>query len=106
MQRAGGLSGCRGGTVSGPSLWRARAFALALGGALGLACGASSGGSTAKLGAGAACTCAGDDAAVGSDTLCGGATYTACDTSLPLPAATVASLPGAHSASLGIVGDP
>jgi hypothetical protein len=63
---------------------RALVIALALGGALGLACGASSGGSTARLGAGAACTCAGDDAAAGDDTLCGGAVYTACDSSLSL----------------------
>ncbi len=85
VQCAVGVCGCRGGTVSGPSLRRARVIALALGGAaLGLACGTSSGGSAAKLGAGAACSCAGDDAAAGTDTLCGGPMYTACDSSLSL----------------------
>lgn len=88
MQHSGWLFGCRGGTVSGRPMGRSRAVALVLCGLLTLACGAPSGGSGAnnggggKLGAGAACTCAGDEAAAGSDTLCGGAMYTACDSSL------------------------
>jgi hypothetical protein len=67
---------------------RARAVALVHCGILALACGSSSngasGGNGSKLGVGAACTCAGQDAASGTDTLCGGAMYTACDSSLSL----------------------
>ncbi|HEX3344240.1 MAG TPA: hypothetical protein VHS09_06690 [Polyangiaceae bacterium] len=64
----------------------ALALVLWTGGAL--ACGSSSGSGTGaggeKLGVGAACNCAGDEAGAGTDTLCGGAMYTACDPTLAL----------------------
>jgi hypothetical protein len=63
---------------------RARVVALVLSGVLALACGSSSTSATSKLGLGAACTCSGQDAAPGADTLCGGAMYTTCDSSLSL----------------------
>ena len=67
---------------------RAGAVALVHCGILALACGSSSNGTSgsngSKLGVGAPCTCAGQDAASGTDTLCGGAMYTACDASLSL----------------------
>jgi len=64
----------------------ARAMAVILGVALCVACGSSggSGSSASTLGVGASCTCAGDDAAPGTATLCAGHMYTACDPSLSL----------------------